>query len=216
MGIQEIWNWQVPWPLELIANTEAIKKYNQVSSLLLGFFHFLPWPFNFFHHSDYDVCSCYLVGSFYQLYCTFSLNKYIFQVMRFLLKVKRAKFVLDKVRRWMWKVLPQIIPHFSLVEHVLLQLNLSQNKLNNLVLHFTKLWTFTVRFETAIILCRVRDLLQTTESIIGQWSRNSFILWMLFTNMLWIGYAHCIKIIIKIISPRKDLSAKHTIYMGHD
>ncbi|KAH1252436.1 Gamma-tubulin complex component 5 [Glycine max] len=50
---REIWNWQVPWPLELIANTEAIKKYNQV--------------------------------------------------MRFLLKVKRAKFVLDKVRRWMWK-----------------------------------------------------------------------------------------------------------------
>ncbi|XP_004501597.1 uncharacterized protein [Cicer arietinum] len=45
--------YKVPWPLELIANTEAIKKYNQV--------------------------------------------------MRFLLKVKRAKFVLDKVRRWMWK-----------------------------------------------------------------------------------------------------------------
>ncbi|KAI9113348.1 hypothetical protein K1719_015873 [Acacia pycnantha] len=46
-------SYKVPWPLELIANTEAIKKYNQV--------------------------------------------------MRFLLKVKRAKFVLDKVRRWMWK-----------------------------------------------------------------------------------------------------------------
>ncbi|KAJ1397426.1 Gamma-tubulin complex component protein [Sesbania bispinosa] len=45
--------YKVPWPLELIANAEAIKKYNQV--------------------------------------------------MRFLLKVKRAKFVLDKVRRWMWK-----------------------------------------------------------------------------------------------------------------
>ncbi|KAK7283318.1 hypothetical protein RIF29_12752 [Crotalaria pallida] len=45
--------YKVPWPLELIANTEAIKKYNQV--------------------------------------------------MRFLLKVKRAKFALDKVRRWMWK-----------------------------------------------------------------------------------------------------------------
>lgn len=26
------------------------------------------------------------------------------QVMGFLLKVKRAKFVLDKARRWMWKV----------------------------------------------------------------------------------------------------------------
>lgn len=45
--------YKVPWPLELIANTEAIKKYNQV--------------------------------------------------MSFLLKVKRAKFVLDKARRWMWK-----------------------------------------------------------------------------------------------------------------
>ncbi|XP_059634056.1 uncharacterized protein LOC132276584 isoform X2 [Cornus florida] len=45
--------YKVSWPLELIANTEAIKKYNQV--------------------------------------------------MSFLLKVKRAKFVLDKARRWMWK-----------------------------------------------------------------------------------------------------------------
>ncbi|XP_020891594.1 gamma-tubulin complex component 5 isoform X2 [Arabidopsis lyrata subsp. lyrata] len=46
--------YKVPWPLELIANSEAIKKYNQV--------------------------------------------------MGFLLKVKRAKYVLDKARRWMWKV----------------------------------------------------------------------------------------------------------------
>ncbi|XP_044510973.1 gamma-tubulin complex component 5 isoform X3 [Mangifera indica] len=45
--------YKVSWPLELIANTEAIKKYNQV--------------------------------------------------MGFLLKVKRAKFVLGKARRWMWK-----------------------------------------------------------------------------------------------------------------
>ncbi|GMH04061.1 hypothetical protein Nepgr_005900 [Nepenthes gracilis] len=45
--------YKVSWPLELIANMEAIKKYNQV--------------------------------------------------MHFLLKVKHAKFVLDKARRWMWK-----------------------------------------------------------------------------------------------------------------
>ncbi|CAH8356142.1 unnamed protein product [Eruca vesicaria subsp. sativa] len=45
--------YKVPWPLELIANSETIKKYNQV--------------------------------------------------MGFLLKVKRAKYVLDKARRWMWK-----------------------------------------------------------------------------------------------------------------
>ncbi|XP_040998936.1 gamma-tubulin complex component 5-like [Juglans microcarpa x Juglans regia] len=45
--------YKVSWPLELIANKEAVKKYNQV--------------------------------------------------MGFLLKVKRAKFVLDKARRWMWK-----------------------------------------------------------------------------------------------------------------
>ncbi|OWM80759.1 hypothetical protein CDL15_Pgr006789 [Punica granatum] len=45
--------YKVSWPLELIANTEAIKKYNQI--------------------------------------------------MGFLLKVKRAKFALDKARRWMWK-----------------------------------------------------------------------------------------------------------------
>lgn len=48
-----MFTYKVSWPLELIANTEAIKKYNQV--------------------------------------------------MRFLLKVRRAKFVLDKARRWMWK-----------------------------------------------------------------------------------------------------------------
>lgn len=30
---------------------------------------------------------------------------YFLQVMSFLLKVKRAKFVLDKARKWMWKVL---------------------------------------------------------------------------------------------------------------
>ncbi|KAI7729803.1 hypothetical protein M8C21_033809 [Ambrosia artemisiifolia] len=46
--------YKVSWPLELIANAEAINKYNQV--------------------------------------------------MNFLLRVKRAKFVLDKARRWMWKV----------------------------------------------------------------------------------------------------------------
>lgn len=45
--------YKVPWPLELIANTEAIKKYNQV--------------------------------------------------MGFLLRVKQAKYVLDKARRWIWK-----------------------------------------------------------------------------------------------------------------
>ncbi|XP_022765622.1 gamma-tubulin complex component 5-like [Durio zibethinus] len=45
--------YKVSWPLELIANSEAIKKYNQV--------------------------------------------------MAFLLKVKRAKFALDKARRWLWK-----------------------------------------------------------------------------------------------------------------
>ncbi|RWV94607.1 hypothetical protein GW17_00042834 [Ensete ventricosum] len=45
--------YKVSWPLDLIANVEALKKYNQV--------------------------------------------------MGFLLKVKRAKFVLDKARRWMWK-----------------------------------------------------------------------------------------------------------------
>ncbi|KAI3823052.1 hypothetical protein L1987_04478 [Smallanthus sonchifolius] len=45
--------YKVSWPLELIANAEALNKYNQV--------------------------------------------------MNFLIRVKRAKFVLDKARRWMWK-----------------------------------------------------------------------------------------------------------------
>ncbi|ESQ27060.1 hypothetical protein EUTSA_v10018067mg [Eutrema salsugineum] len=55
--------YKVPWPLELIANSEAIKKYNQV--------------------------------------------------MGFLLKVKRAKFVLDKARRWMWKVFDNSRTHVA-------------------------------------------------------------------------------------------------------
>ncbi|KAJ7958118.1 Gamma-tubulin complex component [Quillaja saponaria] len=65
--------YKVPWPLELIANTEALKKYNQV--------------------------------------------------MRFLLKVKRAKFVLDKARRWMWKgrgSVTGLSKHHWLVEQKLL------------------------------------------------------------------------------------------------
>ncbi|VAI27650.1 unnamed protein product [Triticum turgidum subsp. durum] len=45
--------YKVSWPLDLIANTQALKKYNKV--------------------------------------------------MGFLLKVKRAKFVLDETRKWMWK-----------------------------------------------------------------------------------------------------------------
>ncbi|KAG2630481.1 gamma-tubulin complex component 5-like isoform X2 [Panicum virgatum] len=45
--------YKVSWPLDLIVNTDALKKYNQV--------------------------------------------------MGFLLKVKRAKFVLDETRKWMWK-----------------------------------------------------------------------------------------------------------------
>lgn len=45
--------YKVSWPLDLIVNTEALKKYNQV--------------------------------------------------MGFLLKVKRAKFILDQTRKWMWK-----------------------------------------------------------------------------------------------------------------
>ncbi|XP_024017074.1 gamma-tubulin complex component 5 isoform X2 [Morus notabilis] len=65
--------YKVSWPLELIANTEAIKKYNQV--------------------------------------------------MGFLLKVKRAKFLLDKARRWMWKgrgTATNYCKHHWLVEQKLL------------------------------------------------------------------------------------------------
>ena len=39
----------------------------------------------------------------------FSFIDCLVQVMGFLLKVKRAKFALDKARRWMWKVLFFII-----------------------------------------------------------------------------------------------------------
>ncbi|PON38096.1 Gamma-tubulin complex component protein [Parasponia andersonii] len=55
--------YKVSWPLELIANTDAIKKYNQV--------------------------------------------------MGFLLKVKRAKFLLDKARKWMWKCKGAATNHYK-------------------------------------------------------------------------------------------------------
>lgn len=55
--------YKVSWPLDLIANTEALKKYNKV--------------------------------------------------MGFLLKVKRAKFVLDETRKWMWKGRGSTTPNFK-------------------------------------------------------------------------------------------------------
>uniref|UniRef100_A0ACD5XM45 Uncharacterized protein n=1 Tax=Avena sativa TaxID=4498 RepID=A0ACD5XM45_AVESA len=55
--------YKVSWPLDLIANTESLKKYNQV--------------------------------------------------MGFLLKVKRAKFVLDETRKWMWKGRGSTAPNFK-------------------------------------------------------------------------------------------------------
>ncbi|XP_020589375.1 gamma-tubulin complex component 5-like [Phalaenopsis equestris] len=65
-------SYKVSWPLDLIVNSEALKKYNQV--------------------------------------------------MGFLLKVKRAKYLLDKVRRWMWKgrTAVQNHKHHLLVEQKLL------------------------------------------------------------------------------------------------
>ncbi|WOL11137.1 hypothetical protein Cni_G19898 [Canna indica] len=61
--------YKVAWPLDLIANMEALKKYNQV--------------------------------------------------MGFLLKVKRAKFVLDKARKWMWKGRGSKMNHYK--HHFLVQ-----------------------------------------------------------------------------------------------
>lgn len=65
-------SYKVSWPLDLIVNTEALKKYNQV--------------------------------------------------MGFLMKVKRAKYLLDKARMWMWKgrVAVQNRKHHLLVEQKLL------------------------------------------------------------------------------------------------
>ncbi|KAG1366262.1 Gamma-tubulin complex component [Cocos nucifera] len=66
-------SYKVSWPLDLIANMEALRKYNQV--------------------------------------------------MGFLLKVKRAKFVLDKARKWMWKGRGSTTHHYKhhlLVEQKLL------------------------------------------------------------------------------------------------
>lgn len=66
-GLLKSWHWQVPWPLELIANTEAIKKYNQVYDLSLEPSLF-RWPFSSFYLSDDDVSSFTLVGNIYLCY----------------------------------------------------------------------------------------------------------------------------------------------------
>lgn len=86
------WWWQVSWPLDLIANTEALKKYNKVIALTL----------------KYSFRSLILVVEWRE-YLTGrhvhdGFGHLLDQVMGFLLKVKRAKFVLDETRKWMWKV----------------------------------------------------------------------------------------------------------------
>jgi gamma-tubulin complex component 5 len=70
----------VSWPLDLIANTESLKKYNKVITFLQLVIY---------------CVACILMA----------LVILLDQVMGFLLKVKRAKFVLDETRKWMWKVL---------------------------------------------------------------------------------------------------------------
>lgn len=62
----------------------------------------------------------------------FSFIDCLVQVMGFLLKVKRAKFALDKARRWMWKVLVlslfflHVIP--DMVFHLLVKADSSSNQ----------------------------------------------------------------------------------------
>ncbi|KAG0545756.1 hypothetical protein BDA96_02G389500 [Sorghum bicolor] len=98
--------YKVSWPLDLIVNTEALKKYNQV--------------------------------------------------MGFLLKVKRAKFVLDETRKWMWKargrtahnfkqhlIVAQKLLHFVDAFHQFIIVHgLSFVMAWRLLLHWMKSWKF--------------------------------------------------------------------------
>ncbi|KAF3792886.1 Gamma-tubulin complex component 5 [Nymphaea thermarum] len=90
--------YKVSWPLEVIANQDAMRKYNQV--------------------------------------------------LAFLLKVKRAKFVLDKTRRWMWKDrCSSIVSH----KHHLLP----QQKL----LHFVDAFHQYVMDRLVLIASRIKNIL---------------------------------------------------------
>ena len=54
--------------------------------------------------------------------------------MGFLLKVKRAKFVLDETRKWMWKVLiHMIILFFWLLSHSILHCEFSFNEVEEIM-----------------------------------------------------------------------------------
>ena len=55
--------------------------------------------------------------------------------MGFLLKVKRAKFVLDETRKWMWKVLIHMIVVFFFCYHLIVSFIV-----NSLSMELKKLW----------------------------------------------------------------------------
>ncbi|CDP22210.1 unnamed protein product, partial [Coffea canephora] len=104
MGIDVLqslnFTYKVSWPLELLANVEALKKYNQV--------------------------------------------------MIFLLKVKRAKFVLDKARRWMWKDRSTATTtrkrHWLLEQKLLHFVNAFHQYVMDRVMYFTALFSTLTTF----------------------------------------------------------------------
>lgn len=67
---------------------------------------------------------------------------FLMQVMAFLLKVKRAKFVLDKARRWMWKVL--FLQYFS---------NTTKMRASNVYLNFVNYLSLLIKHRIIYHVC---------------------------------------------------------------
>lgn len=109
--------------------------------------------------------------------------------MGFLLKVKRAKFVLGKARRWMWKVRYFFNHSYKKYDN--------RNRVTKEQTSDHESWkshfVLSFLFDLYLILCfassRVEALQRTIASTIGCWNRNSSILWMLSTSMWWTEYA---------------------------
>eukprot|EP00252_Welwitschia_mirabilis_P025062 TRINITY_DN7691_c0_g1_i2.p1 TRINITY_DN7691_c0_g1~~TRINITY_DN7691_c0_g1_i2.p1 ORF type:complete len:334 (-),score=42.62 TRINITY_DN7691_c0_g1_i2:490-1491(-) len=133
--LDSLWfTYKVSWPLELIVNQVAIKKYNQVMGILL--------------------------------------------------KVKRAKFALDKARRWMWK--KGGMPHAK--RHLLLQ-----QKLSHFVNTFHQYVMDRVLYTSWIELCQgmaseasLDEVIACHEVYLASIQRQCFVapdkLWALIAN----------------------------------
>lgn len=150
--------YKVAWPLELIADQVAIKKYNQV--------------------------------------------------MAFLIKVKRAKFVLDKARRWMWKEGGSDVPNHK--RHMLLQ-----QKLMHFVNTFHQYVMDRVLYSAWIELCQgmasagsLDEVIACHEAYLVSIQRQCFVA----PDKLWALIASRVKTILGLAL--EFYSVQHTLCSG--